>query len=224
MNFREKAFKQKFKSAAMHLGVDSDQIISLKLRENVSSYNDYDRMLDILNQDAGLNNQEIKGDFQGKAFLINNNNDKVIIVEHESGLEILHTAGSVASLICLIPIIIHCWSFVRDHLIGRSHCNHNLTDFEIRRIDKKGKLIEENYLNSKNTFYLSPNILNISSIYATNIIESKINAFQEEIQLLNSRISALEKNLPDKMKKDYKSKPKTLAKPPQKKEDKEKKS
>ncbi len=65
MNYREKAFRDKFASASKHLGVPADQIISLKLRDVVSSYSEYHEMLRVLEHEAGVHWSEIDGDLQG---------------------------------------------------------------------------------------------------------------------------------------------------------------
>lgn len=54
MNYREKAFRDKFASASKHLDVPPDQIVSLKLRDVVSSYAEYHEMLRVLEHEAGV--------------------------------------------------------------------------------------------------------------------------------------------------------------------------
>ena len=112
-NYREEAFKIKFTNAGRHLGVTPDQVISLKLRDMVSSYNDYHEMLQTLEHETGVQSLPIKDDLQGRGHLVGQGDQKIIVVEHETGLEILYVAGSIASLIALIPLVLQAWGSVR---------------------------------------------------------------------------------------------------------------
>ena len=66
---------------------------------------------------------------------------KLLAVEHETGLEVLYVAGSVASLFGLIPLVLQGWAAIR----GRFPRRHAQFDepVEVRRIDNAGRLQEE---------------------------------------------------------------------------------
>ena len=115
-DYRQKTFKAKFTSASKHLGVDPDQVISLKLRDMVASYSEYQELLHVLEQEVGIHWSEVDGNLQGKGYLVDHDDQKVIVVEHETGLELLYIAGSIASLIGLIPLVIQAWGSVRGYL------------------------------------------------------------------------------------------------------------
>jgi len=95
---RKETFKTKFDTAASCFGVKSEQIVSLKLRETVSSSHDYRHLLDAIREEAELNPSVIEGDLQGRGCLLWQGKSKIIIVEHTTGLEILYIAFFIVSL------------------------------------------------------------------------------------------------------------------------------
>ncbi len=139
-DLREKAFLAKLQAAAAELNAASHRDIeSLKFRDSTSSH-DYRELLAEL---GPLKVVEIQGDYQGKAWKITGADDNsVIIVEHETGLEILYVVGAVASIVSLVPIIVNIWSGMRDH--WPPHRVHFGTGGpERRRFNKNDRLIEE---------------------------------------------------------------------------------
>jgi len=193
MDYREKVFKAKFKSAGQHLGVTPDQVISLKLRDNVSSYDEYHEMLKFLEHEAGLHWLEVDGNFQGRGYLVDNNDQKIIVVEHETGLEILYIAGSIASLIGLVPLVLQAWGAIRGYL--DRHRAHNFRGVEIRRLDSKGKLSEDysRGLAGPSVFPLS--VLNTALLSAARILDADMHESRQEIRSLSKRLAAIEKKL-----------------------------
>jgi len=111
----------------------------LKFRDSTSSH-DYRELLVEL---GPLKAKEIHGDYQGKAWKLTDAEDNsIIIIEHETGLEILYIVGAVASIIGLIPTIVNTWNRMRDHWtphMGR----FGASGLERRRFDRNGRLIEE---------------------------------------------------------------------------------
>lgn len=142
MDNREKSFSRKFRDAARSLGVSPDQVSSLKLRENVHSQA-YHELLQALDREFGLQHSRVDGEFQGQPHLLSDGKTKVIIVEHETGLEILYIAGSIASLIGLIPLVLQCWRAIQSYSVGRDRMDFGLRGAEIRQFDKNGHLREE---------------------------------------------------------------------------------
>jgi hypothetical protein len=65
---------------------------------------------------------------------------KAIVVEHETGMELLNAAGSVASLIALIPLIVWCWRKASEF---RHRYLPDEERLEIRRLDERGQLHED---------------------------------------------------------------------------------
>src|ERR1700733_2807671 len=114
MGTREQNFHDKFESASQHLGCTPKELISLKFRGNVGGYHQYQELLHGLQHEAGIHYAPAEGSFQGKGYLVRKSRTKVIIVEHETGLEILYVASSIASLLGLIPTILNFWSWIRD--------------------------------------------------------------------------------------------------------------
>ena len=136
---REKAFLAKLQAAAAELNAASHRAIeSLKFRDSTSSH-DYRELLAELGL---LKVVEIQGDYQGKAWKITDADDNsIIIVEHETGLEILYVVGAVASIVSLVPIIANTWSRMRDHWPPHRG-RFGPGGPERRRFGKNGKLIE----------------------------------------------------------------------------------
>jgi hypothetical protein len=164
MDHRTEAFKTKFSDAGQLLGVTSKDVVSLKLRENVNSYDEYRNFFRALELQAGFQCTPVDGDLQGKGYLLSDGSSRVIVVEHETGLEILYIAGSIASLIGILPLIVQGWRAFRGHHAARRDFDDR--SVEIRRIDENGHLTEDhvhernlihNSPSTANTFLLNPN-------------------------------------------------------------------
>lgn len=198
MDSREQAFKAKFESAAQHLGVTHKQVISLKLRDTVSSYDEYQEMLHVLEQEAGLRWTEVHGDLQGRGYLVEHDDQKVIMVEHETGLEILYVAGAIASLVGLVPLLLQYWGTIRGYL-DRGHSRH-FRSVEIRRLDNRGKLREDHSrgLAGPSAFPLS--VLNTALSSAARVLDADLHALRKEVRSLGERLATIESQLKPKKK------------------------
>lgn len=141
MDYREESFKRKFSSAAQLLDVGPDQIVSLKFREDVGSNSDYRDLLDTLQHEAGVHYSKVDGDLQGRGYIVGLEKVKLLLVEHETGLEVLYIAGSIASSFGSIPLILQRWAAIRGRFPGR-HAQFG-GPVEIRRVDNAGHLQEE---------------------------------------------------------------------------------
>jgi hypothetical protein len=93
MDDRNQVFLEQFADAAKYLDGASDQSISLKVRDNVGSYEEYQELLRLLDQETGVRSKRVPGAFQGKGDIIQTSKTKVLIVEHETGLEFLTSRG-----------------------------------------------------------------------------------------------------------------------------------
>ncbi len=136
---KAQAFLAKFRAAAVELEAPSHtHIESLKFRDSVS-HNDYRQLITALSL---LEVKQIQGDYQGNAWKITDADDSsILIVEHETGLEILYVVGAVASIVSLVPMVVNTWIRLRDHwppFRGRLEGAP-----QIRRLSQKGKLTEE---------------------------------------------------------------------------------
>ena len=191
MNYREKAFKEKFNNAAHNLGVLPNQVVSLKFRETVSSYSEYHHLLEMLKHEMGISYKKLKDNFQGTGYLLNDSHSKVIVVEHETGLEILYIVGSIASIIGLVHFISQCWNSMRGHF-GFRH-NRSFRDIEIRKLDDKGRIEEDHVheLEIHGATFL-PNSVIMS---ATQEIEAEIKKLRQEVKTLTSRVKKIEGNV-----------------------------
>jgi hypothetical protein len=140
-DLREKAFLAKLQAAAAELNAASHRDIeSLKFRDSTNSH-DY---RDLITELGPMEVVEIQGDYQGKAWKITDAYDNsVIIVEHETGLEILYVVGAVASIVSLVTIIVNVWNAIRDHWSSLHRGRFGTGRLERRRFGKSGKLIEE---------------------------------------------------------------------------------
>jgi hypothetical protein len=139
-DWRKKAFLAKFQAAAAELNAASHHgIESLKFKDSTSSQ-DYRELVTEL---GPLKVVEIQGNYQGKAWKLTDADDNsIIIVEHETGLEILYVVGAVASIVSLVPVIVNTWNSMRDHWPphrGRFGPGGS----ERRRFDRNDMLIEE---------------------------------------------------------------------------------
>jgi hypothetical protein len=194
MDYREESFSRKFNSAAQHLNVSSDRIVSLKFRENVGSYGDYRELLDTLQHEAGIHYSEVDGDLQGRGYMVGLGTSKLLLVEHETGLEILYIAGSIASLFSLVPMILQGWAAIR----GRFPRGGKLINqpVEIRRIDRAGRLHEEHLHDHQLSASLPPmGTLAPAVAIAATIVESDTKNLIRQMEELTCRIAAIEKKV-----------------------------
>ena len=192
VNYREEVFRKRFDEAAKCFSVKPDQVVSMKIRESVNSYDDYRTLIHSLEVETGLRVERLGADFQGHGYLIGDNKTKVIVVEHETGLEILYIVGSVASLISLVPIVLQGWRAIRGKFSGR----HGMPDhgYEIRRMDAMGRLHEE-HKHSAGAF-MSTHMLVPALVTAAGLIEEEMKILNQQMQSMTDRLGAIEKSLP----------------------------
>lgn len=196
MDNRDQVFKDKFADAAKQLGVSTEQVLSLKLRENVGHYHEYTELLDTLQRDGGIHHSPVSGRYLGNAHLVGNARTKIIVVEHETGLEILFIAGSVASIVSLVPLVLQFWRAVRGHFMRPHH--FGIEAAEIRRIDSSGRLVEEmnHALNFAGSESLA--IVNKLLLAAAEKIDGEIRVLNDSVESLAERVNALEKKSVEK--------------------------
>jgi hypothetical protein len=191
MDYREKEFIEKFKNAAHHLNVKPNEIVSMKFREMVNSYSEYHHLLETLERELGISYQKLKDNFQGTGYLLTDSHSKVIIVEHETGLEILYIAGSIASLIGLVPYVIKGWNIMRGFNNSR-HYSRDLRNIEIRKLDDAGHLKEDHV--HETIMHEDAFLPNSAFISATQNLESEILKLRKAMKSLTNRIKTIEKN------------------------------
>jgi hypothetical protein len=192
MNYRQKAFTAKFATAAECLGVDAKQIVSLKVRERVPSYAAYDLLMDMLHHEAHITDSHVSKDLlQGQGHILDDGTSRVIVVQHETGLEILCVAGSIASLLGLIPLILQCWTRLRGPS-PRPYRGHD-AEFEVRRLDEKGHLVEEHVPQLAGTAVGFPGFAGNMLTSAVESMETDVRSLREQLRALTKRVQALEK-------------------------------
>lgn len=116
---------------------------------------------------------------------------RLVLVEHESGLEILYIAGSIASLISLVPLVLQVWGSIRH---GLARTGAGAQQMEIRRLDGGGQLIEEHIHESR------PSALVLGDGLITRLIGMDLGQIQDRMRSLTLRVEALEKAAPTKSK------------------------
>ena len=193
MDYREPKFGAKFEDAARQLGTVPHQVESLKLREHVEGDHaaQYRQLLQALANEAGLKSTPANGNSRGNGHVVENSKTKIILEEHESGLEIFYIAGSIASLVGLIPLVLKCWSAIREHN-GRHH-HGGPERMEARRLGIDGKLVEEH-----SHAWASPwgihsfSTLDNAVFLATEKIDTELDGLRQALGTLTARIEALE--------------------------------
>lgn len=197
MDYRKKSFKIKFSNAGRQLGVKPHEVISLKIRECVNSYAEYRDFLQALVHETGIKWSPIDSELQGQGYLLSEGNNRVIIVEHETGLEILYIAGSIASLIGLVPLILHGWRAFRNRRSRRPDFDDR--GIEIRRLDEHGHLSEDQVHDSI-AFMPMPLIVNSAVASAAQNIECDLRGLMNQMQSLTRRVEVLEELIGTKTK------------------------
>jgi len=195
---RQEAFKAKFAEAAKQLGVTVHDIVSLKMRDNVSAHHEYRALLETLQREVGLHTSPLSGNYQGNGHLVERNNTAVIVVEHETGLEILYIAGSLASIISLIPLVLRCWRAIRGHSHGPRHPSFDM--LEVRRIDGSGHLVEEHVHGMGSPWSEPVDFMNQALFSAAEHIDGDIQQLKKIVENLLSRVKAVEQALAEKTK------------------------
>ena len=198
--WRKGTFKVKFATAAKELGAPSEHLISLKLRENIGNYHEYKdeykELLDVLRREVGLSHSPVAGNLQGNGHLIGNAKAKVIVVEHETGLEILYIAGSVASIIGLVPVVLQFWRAIRSH--SHRRLDPGLETLEIRRMDSAGRLVEERDHRGGLPWFGPLDITTQSLLSKASNIDEEMQNLKTDVKRLKSRLNAVEKKLAGK--------------------------
>ena len=191
MDYRQRTFKTKFANAAKCLGVSPQQVISLKFRESVQSYSEYDLLMEILEREAGLIGSPIKEDLQGQGHLLQDEKNRIIVVRHETGLEILHVAGDIASLVALVGVVIQCWNYLRGHS-PRPHAP-DIHRVETRRLDENGRLLEERARGLVGGLLGPFGFVNSALTSAVEAMDSDLQRLRADVKALTRRVGALEK-------------------------------
>jgi hypothetical protein len=190
---REEVFRTKFADAAQALGAAPADVVSLKLRDTVGSYSDseYDAFFRALEHDLALPLARVQSTFQGRAHLVGDDHAKVVLVEHETGLEILYIAGSVASLLGLIPTLLRIWHVAQ----GRFSRQHHLGPggIEVHRLDDQGHLKEESLHGLMAAPLLGLGGMDPILESLTKLIEGRISDLADQVRCLATRVDALEK-------------------------------
>jgi hypothetical protein len=174
MNRDDKYFEQKFNECSKFIKANPKDIVSLKYRE-IRDHNYYQELLSNLNNIEGLKIENLGHIMNGISYKISYGSQRVVLVEHETGLEILYISGSIASLIALI---LQVASMISGRRKGMQGYPNDLRDVEVRYFDKKGEFIEDHRSN-----YLPFEIFLLPQALIT------------DIEMLNKRVANLEKKI-----------------------------
>ncbi len=180
--------------------------MSLKLRECIP-HQEYETLLSALQSVSTLKCNEIKADLLGHGYLLDNGQEKLIIVEHETGLEIifvqitqlclenkstidlLASISQIASIpISLVALVLQFWS-----MSGGMRRPENM---EFRQFDKDGKLHESHFpqrAGMKPMHWMDQPNSGIAVNALAILFEKKMKLLSEIIQSLVVRVAAIEK-------------------------------
>ncbi|MFC2062180.1 hypothetical protein ACFLUV_06680 [Elusimicrobiota bacterium] len=193
-NYRTKNFKEKFASAKKVFNENTlKNIVSFKFREQCVNHSEYDHYLDYISRELNYKVSPIQGGFQGNAFeIIDTEGNKAIIVEHETGLEIFAIIGVVASSITILSALGSAWRYISDRYLDRRphyhprHRHGGNGDIEIRQINSKGSLVENNIISVENY------ILNLHFI-ENEKLHKKVAQLEKEMKKLKSQPKKIKK-------------------------------
>jgi hypothetical protein len=182
MDSRTDSFIKRFTNARQFFNEPSiHNIVSLKYREHCVNYSDYsDFVDDHIKNELKLKVKLLNGNFQGRAWLVSDdNNNSVILVEHETGLEILYVASAIASLISLIPIINSGWKYFRNRFSRHSPYHDERNKIEIRNLNVNNILMEQHVQNLESYIILE-------SIQNNALLKKRIDNLEKDIKNLQS--------------------------------------
>lgn len=197
MDNRTDQFLRKYKNAQSLLKASSvHEIVSLKYREQCVNNSEYVHFIDHhLRNELGLEINPVNGDFWGKAWIVAGPlKSKIILVEHETGLEILYVAGSIASLIALIPVINSGWKWFRNNRGHASFFRPGCEELEVRRINEKNAIIEQP-IQSIEVFLLN------AGLEENAVLHNRVRLLEKEIAALKKAIKPKIKTKPRAQKK-----------------------
>ncbi len=183
MDSRTNSFAQRFRSAQTHLKTQGiHDLVSLKYRGHHDvPGSDYLRFVDDLKRDQGLDVVPVDGGFGGQAWLVTDRvQNRAILVEHETGLEILGAVGSIASLIALLPMISSGWTKLRHRFSRPPYDRPDVEGIEVRRIDPDGNLIEQQ-LPSIEVYFLN------TALRDHSLLTQRINYLEGEVRKLKTQ-------------------------------------
>lgn len=139
IEWRKKEFVDKFRAAALELGGNYKDVQSIKFKDSSGS-KDY---RDLINQLVVFKPIQVDGNYQGRAWKLTDSHDNsIVIVEHETGLEILYILGAYASFVSVVPVVVSIWERMRDEWPPRRG-RFNPNQIDRRYFNGKGSLIEE---------------------------------------------------------------------------------
>jgi hypothetical protein len=139
MNHNETYFRQKFAECGKFLHTEPSRLVSLKYRR-ASDRSFYDDLLIRLRSITGMHVTDLGNTLNGRAYLLTYGGQNIVLVEHETGLEILYIAGSVASL---IGLVLQINSVRRSHRPEFDHFPPDLDDVEVRYFDDADRFVQE---------------------------------------------------------------------------------
>jgi len=192
-NYRDAASMATFINAGKYLDVMPDRIISLKFRDLPMSSSVYREMLRILENETDILSSLIQDDLGRRGRLVSRGDQKIIVVRHETGLEILYIAGSVASIIGIIYTILQSFDVIPSYF--NCHRSNHIHRVEIRRMDADGNIIEEQSHGSLITPSLIPDGLTTTLFLVANTLDNKLKELRLELQSHNERLAAIEQEL-----------------------------
>ena len=182
MDSRTDSFAQRFRSAQTHLKTQGiHDLVSLKYRgRHDVPGSAYLYLVDDLTRDQGLDVVPVDGTFGGQAWLVTDRaQNRAILVEHETGLEILGAIGSVASLIALLPMISSGWTRLRHRFFGPPYDRPDVEGIEVRRIGPDGNLIEQQ-LPSIEVYLLN------TALRDHSLLTQRVNQLEDEVKRLKT--------------------------------------
>lgn len=135
MHNGEDYFLRKFTECGKYLNVPPSKLVFLTYRE-MRDHEYYTELLRRLENIDNLAVKDIGNALNGRGYLLSYGRQSIVLVEHETGLEILYIAGSIASL---IGLVLQISSSISSHRHPSGSFPPHLEDVEVRRFDNPGK-------------------------------------------------------------------------------------
>lgn len=161
-----------------------NNLTSIKFRESCVYPSDYQHFIDYLKHDLSYTINSLDKNFEKIHIISNFNDNKIILIEHETGLELI--LSDISSAIGIISGVVAVWKFSRNKFNRHKYDRDDFKSqddkirIEIRKINSKNLLNEFKINNIEDYLF--------SVLYEENKnLVKRINKLEDEVKILKNK-------------------------------------